>query len=249
MRYFIITGASSGLGEALAKNCIINHDKVFCISRKVNKKLKVLANELHTGFWYFEQDLTVTSKIPGLLQEIFSYIDSSAVTDIILINNAGVVEPIKPLGKCNAEEITKHIEINLTVPVIFTNEFIKNSLQLDCNKTIINISSGAASNPYFGWTLYCSTKAGLDMMTQTVGLENEFNNVRVLSIAPGVLDTNMQDKLREVEEENFPMKHRFVKLFEEEKLIKPDVAAKNIFHLIQDPPLTGSITDLRKINQ
>ncbi|HLN53754.1 MAG TPA: SDR family NAD(P)-dependent oxidoreductase [Lentimicrobium sp.] len=245
----MITGTSSGLGEAFAKKAIMNRDKVFCISRKVNHDLKALANNNRSGFWYFEQDLTISSAIPDLIREIFTFIDKSLASEIILINNAGVVEPVKPLGKCTFEEITNHVAINLTAPILLTNEFIKNTLDIDCKKTVINISSGAGSNPYFGWTLYCSTKAGIDMMTRTVGLENDFNKVRILSIAPGVVNTGMQDKLRQVDEKDFPKKNKFVKLYEEEKLTEPDTAATKILEMLEEPLSTGLITDLRKVNQ
>jgi benzil reductase ((S)-benzoin forming) len=249
MKYFIITGASSGLGEALAKEVITSQHKIFCISRNINHHLKDLASENRTGFWYFEQNLTDVSRIPDLVKEIFTYIDNTAVSEIVLINNAGVVEPVKPLGKCNVDELVNSIQINLTAPIVLINEFIKNSLSLNCLKTVVNISSGAAFNPYFGWAAYCSSKAGIDMITRTVGLENDFNNVRIMSIAPGVVDTSMQTRLRDVDEADFPMKQKFVRLFEEERLTKPKTAAVKILNIIDNPPVTGSITDLRKIEQ
>ncbi len=247
MRYFIITGTSSGLGEALARKVISDHEKVFCISRRLNQSLKELADEMHEGLWYFEQDLTEVSGIPDLMNEVFSYIDKSLATEIVLINNAGVVEPVGPLGKFSIEDIKRHLEINLMVPIAMTNEFIRLSSGFQCLKTVINISSGAAYNPYFGWSLYCSSKAGLDMLTKTVGLEKEFNNIRILSVAPGVVDTGMQEKLRDVNETDFPMKQKFVRLHEDDKLVKPEIAAGNILKLLESNPETGSITDLRKI--
>ncbi len=249
MRYYIITGTSSGLGEALAMNVISSNGKVFCISRRLNQKLKELANKMHAGFWYFEQDLTNVTEIPDLMNEIFSYVDKSTATEIVLINNAGIVEPVGPLGKFTVDEIKRHIEINLMVPVIMTNEFIRHSAEFDCLKTVLNISSGAAYNPYFGWSLYCTGKAGIDMLTRTVSLEKDYNNITILSIAPGVLDTGMQEKLRAVDVSDFPMKHKFVSLHEKNKLVKPDIAAADIIRFLESSPESGSITDLRKINQ
>jgi benzil reductase ((S)-benzoin forming) len=249
MRYFIITGTSSGLGEALAENAVRNHNKVFCISRRLNNRLKELGAEMHNGFWYFEQDLTDIDKIPALMNQIFSFIDPSTATEITLINNAGIVEPVGPLGKFSPEEIHQHITINLTAPVILSNEFIKESAKFTCRKNIVNISSGAAANPYYGWTLYCSTKAGLNMVTRTVGIEQSEteNPVRIISVAPGVLDTGMQEKIRQVDHKDFPMKHKFEKLFDEKKLVNPAKAAEGIFELLtSDFDTNGIITDLRK---
>lgn len=249
MRYFIITGTSSGLGEALAEHAVRNHNKVFCISRRLNTRLKELGAEMHNGFWYFEQDLTDISKIPTLMNHIFSFIDPATATEITLINNAGIVEPVGPLGKFSPEEIQQHITINLTAPVTLSNEFIRESAKFTCRKNIVNISSGAAANPYYGWTLYCSTKAGIDMITRTVGIEQSEveHPVRIMSVAPGVVDTAMQAKIRQVDPDDFPMKPKFEKLFNENKLVSPSTAAEGIFELLEaDLNTNGMITDLRK---
>jgi len=250
MRYFIITGTSSGLGEAMAELAMKSHYKVFCISRKINLKLKDIATEMKTGFWYFEQDLTETAKIPSLINQVFSFIDPSVVTEITLINNAGVVEPVGPLGTFNEEEIVNHVNINLTAPLVLSNQFVLESGKFNCKKNIVNISSGAASNPYYGWSLYCSTKAGLDMVTRSVGIEqSEINSpVNIISVAPGVVDTGMQEKIRNIDPALFPMKDKFVKLHEEQRLVSPEDAAKGIFQLLESGNIiNGQITDLRKI--
>lgn len=250
MRYFIITGTSSGLGEALAEQAVKNHHKVFCISRRLNNRLKELGAAMHNGFWYFEQDLTEFSLITALMNQIFSFIDPVTATEITLINNAGVVEPVGPLGKFSADEIHNHIGINLTAPFILSNEFIRESERFTCRKNIVNISSGAAANPYFGWSMYCSSKAALDMITRTVGLEQSGKEhpVRIMSVAPGVVDTGMQEKIRQVNPADFPMKPKFEKLFLEKKLVSPHTAAEGIFQLLDaDFDTNGIITDLRKL--
>jgi benzil reductase ((S)-benzoin forming) len=250
MKYFIITGASRGLGQALAKKCITDKNKVFCVSRTMNHGLRELASLYHTGFWYFEQDLTDLEKIPSLIHEIFTYIDPDKVEEITLINNAGIVEPVKPLGKCTFEEISDHITINYSAPAILSNEFIKESERFKCKKNIINISSGAAVKPYFGWTMYCSSKAALNMLTQAVGLEQSTVDfpVRILSIAPGVIDTDMQETIRNVDIKDFPMKPRFENLHEQNKLVDPDEAATQIIEVLNlDSLVNGSFNDLRDI--
>jgi benzil reductase ((S)-benzoin forming) len=248
MKYFIITGAGSGLGEALAKQVIEEHHKVFCISRKINEKLKELASLHKTGFWYFEIDLTDSEKITSLMKEIFTYIDQDNAIEITLINNAGIVEPVKPLGTSNADEINEHIKINFTAPVILSNDFIRESERFNCKKNIVMISSGAASNPYYGWALYCSTKAALEMVTRTVALEQKDKAypVKIFAIAPGILDTKMQEKLRNSDLSDFPMRPKFEKLFDQGKLTPPEDAASGIFEMLKVDLLpNGSITDLR----
>lgn len=246
MKYFIITGVSSGLGEAIAKQVIDEQNKVFCISRRMNQKLKELASINRTSFWYYEQDLTQIKDIPGMIDEIFSYIDPTLASEITLINNAGIVEPVKAMGNSSIEEIMSNISINLTAPLALANEFIRKSRQFNCKKNIINISSGAAQHPYAGWTLYCATKAGLDMSTRTIGLEQADLDfpVRILSIAPGILNTEMQEKLRKADIIDFPMKPKFEKLYIQNKLTEPDYAAIGILKLVSDYSIAnGTIID------
>ncbi len=249
MKYFIITGTSSGLGEALAKCVIEEQHKVFCISRRMNNSLKELASQNKTLLWYYEHDLNELNSIHVLMDEIFSCIDPEVAGEITLINNAGVVEPVKFLGNHSTEEITAHISINLTAPFILSNEFISKCERFHCKKNIINISSGAAHNAYAGWTLYCSTKAALDMLTRTIGLEQKNKDfpVRALSIAPGIVNTKMQEKLREATVKDFPMKQKFEELHQQNRLTAPGAAATGILQMVSDYTIKGgSIVDLRK---
>jgi benzil reductase ((S)-benzoin forming) len=250
MKYFIITGTSSGLGESLAKVAIEEKNKVFCISRSMNHDLNELSKKLKTAFWYFGNDLTAVERIPALVNEIFSYVDMNASHDLILINNAGTAEPVKPLAKCEVNEINNQIQLNLVVPLVLSAEFLKSAKYYKGRKFIINITSGAAVNPYYGWSLYCSSKAGVDMMTRVVALEqvNAQNPAVVFSIAPGVLDTPMQTKLRAVDPADFPLKPKFLKLYEDNMLTPPREAAERILQLTDQGAVTsGSIIDLRKL--
>ncbi len=250
MKYFIITGTSSGLGESLAKVAIEEKNKVFCISRSMNNDLNELSKKLKSEFWYFGNDLTFVEKIPALVKEIFSYVDMNASHDLILINNAGTGDPVKPLAKCEADEISNQIQLNLVAPLVLSAEFLRNAKYYKGRKFIINITSGAAVNPYYGWSLYCSSKAGLDMMTRVVALEqvDVLNPAVVFSVAPGVLNTPMQSKLRTVDPADFPLKSKFLKLHEDNMLTPPSEAAEKILQLTDQGAVTsGSIIDLRKL--
>lgn len=248
MKYFIITGTSSGLGEAIAIQAIKAKHNVFCISRKLNEKLVELATAFNTGVWYYEADLIKEKEIPEIMADIFNNMDTDSISELTLINNAGIIEPIGPMGKIDNLEILQHVNINLLAPLLLINEFISRSESFHIKKNIINISSGAATNPYFGWCLYCSAKAGLDMITKTVGLEQaqQENPVMILSIAPGVIDTPMQRKLRETDINDFPMKPRFDKLYEDNLLKSPIDAANQILGIIENATYsTGEKIDLR----
>jgi NAD(P)-dependent dehydrogenase (short-subunit alcohol dehydrogenase family) len=108
------------------------------------------------------------------------------------------------------------------------------------------ITSGAARNAYPGWSSYGAGKAALDQWVRTVGAEQrERGGVRVSSIAPGVLATSMQERIRETDERDFPDVARFHSLYEEGDLVDPDDAARRIWQLIERGIGSGSVIDVR----
>ena len=250
MNCYIITGTSSGIGEAIARKLILQKHKLFCISRRINESITELASSAQSQLWYLEADLTQTAYIPDLMDEIFSKLDMDEITAIALINNAAMLEPVMPAGRYDNMQLLQHINVNLLAPMILTNEFIRHTKDLNLPKTIVNISSGAASSPYEGWGPYCTSKAGLEMFTRTTSLEQKkaLFPVRVLSIAPGIVDTPMQSKIRQVDPVDFPMKPRFDDLYQNNLLSNPtDVADKIIRLIFGNLPDNSEIIDLRNL--
>jgi benzil reductase ((S)-benzoin forming) len=250
MNYYIITGTSSGIGEAIAKKLILEGHSIFCISRKLNEALTDLASSVQSNIWYFEADLGNTGGIPGLMDEIFSLMEFQHISAIALINNAGTLDPVAMAGNYDAEELAQQIKVNLLAPMLITDCFIRHTSSLKVTKSVINIGSGAATSPYAGWGPYCSSKAGLEMFTRTTSLEQKSkpHPVRIISVLPGVVDTGMQNKLRNSDAEDFPMKPRFEQLYQENLLSRPQEVADKIIRLIFDQlPGESEIIDLRKI--
>jgi len=250
MNVYIITGTSSGIGEAIVKKLILEQHTVFCISRRLNESLIDLAASLETNLWYFETDLGKSGQIPGLMDKIFSLIDMDQISSIALINNAGTIEPVAPAGNYDDTELQQLIHVNLLSPMQLANEFIRHTWPLEIPKSIVNISSGAATSPYEGWGPYCSSKAGLEMFTRVLNLEQKQNPhpVRILSIAPGIVDTPMQTRLRNTNVADFPMKPRFEQLYQHNLLSRPaEVAEKIINFIFGELPGNDEIIDLRKL--
>jgi benzil reductase ((S)-benzoin forming) len=109
----------------------------------------------------------------------------------VLINNAGVLEPIAPIGDCDDALLARNIQVNLTAPLIPHGIF---SIQPPVSrpyKWIVNITSGASRSPYYGWSAYGAAKAGLDMATRAMAVE--FSRIdpafRACAVAPGTVDT------------------------------------------------------------
>lgn len=228
MDQFFITGTSQGLGKALVEEALKRGAYVHGVSRS-----KPFEKE---GYKHYSYDLSDTQGLEALAKSLFQ-IDESAER-LILINNAGTLGDVAYAGEWQADTLARTYAINLTAPVILMNSFLEKFNSSSKEKLIINISSGAAKNPYDGWSAYCSGKAGLEMYTRVLSLEAEKkggSNVKAWSVAPGVVDTGMQDQLRRSDKENFSNLDRFLQLKEEGKLTPPSVAAGKIFSILDTP--------------
>jgi benzil reductase ((S)-benzoin forming) len=250
MNYFIITGASRGLGEAIAKTFMQKGNRLFCISRKKNDDLIALAEQKGVMLDYLTYDLSEPYECELIMEQVFSNIHVNEAALLYLINNAGMIEPIKPSGKADNMAIVKHIQLNLMAPMILTNEFIKRTKDSSAEKVVVNVSSGAANRPVFGWNAYCSSKAGLDMFTKTVGLEqaNEDHPVKVISFSPGVMDTNMQKTIRSSEKNDFADVEQFQGYHEKGMLRSPEFVAGVLRDLLFNKGIeNGKVYDIKQL--
>lgn len=131
------------------------------------------------------------------------------------INNAGVLDPIAPLRELELEQFRTHLDINLVGVFLGTRAFVRMHRAraaaegAPTDACLINISSGAAWGGYAGWAAYCAGKAGLDRLTESVQLEEAETGLRAYAVAPGVVDTAMQEKIRGCSSEQFPMVDKF----------------------------------------
>lgn len=100
---------------------------------------------------YFQYDLTKSSGIAELINGVFNKIDLDKAKKIYLFNNAGMVEPIKPVEKCTSDEIEKAIKVNLIGPMVITSAYLANTENVNCDKKIINIfkEQGNLRDPKF----------------------------------------------------------------------------------------------------
>ena len=249
MKYFIITGASKGLGEGIALELLHEDHHLLCISRNESQKLKTMATAKNCQVDFFAFDLAFNQDIPRLCQLIFEKIDTAAATGIYLINNAGVIKPVDRVENCPPEEVETHLRVNLIAPMVLTIELMKRIRDLPIQKRILNISSGAATNPYYGWSSYCTGKAGLDMFSRCVATEQQDEKypVESMGVAPGIIDTGMQTTIRGTSEEQFIHRKKFVELKETGQLIPPTLAGKRLASLLLSSDFkNGGIIDIRE---
>lgn len=239
---YVITGTTRGLGKALVCEALDQGDWVFSLSR---------AADCFEGRHYnLFCDLSCTDKILDRLEHLLSHLPGNDLTALVLINNAGLLPPIAPMHSAEDLQIQKNINVNFIAPAILIAGFIKLTQTIGINRRIINISSGASQNAYAGWASYCSSKAGLNMLTRCVALEQrqEPNAVKISAVAPGVVDTDMQTQIRQSSQTEFPMRERFILLNRQRALLPPELVAKTLLDLDRrDALVHGEFHDIRKI--
>ncbi|MFV2029635.1 SDR family NAD(P)-dependent oxidoreductase [Neisseria sp. S1] len=220
----IISGHSSGLGKALATYYAEKGAAVLGIARRKSA-------DLMENIQQISLDLSDTAALQNFCQQPVLAEFTANASEVILINNAATVLPNALLGRQNDMEIAAAVGLNITAPLILSNMMIRatNGRALK----IIHISSGAGRKPYPGWSVYGATKAALDHHALCVAAE-QHENVRIASIAPGVVDTDMQAQIRSADESSFPMRPYFEALKTEGSLVGPRQTVERIAAMIED---------------
>lgn len=186
----LITGASRGIGAAAAREFADAGAKVALIARGADQ-IADLAGEIGENsvaipcdisrYWEVEQAIENCIKAFGRLD--------------VLINNAGVIEPVSHLAEADPDAWGQVIDINLKG--VFHGMRAALPVMLEHGGgTILTIGSGAAHGPVEGWSHYCSSKAGALMLTRMANKEYGDKNIRAISLSPGTVATQMQKEIK-----------------------------------------------------
>ena len=238
MKAYIITGTSKGLGKAIVEEIMATESapRLYCLSRNVNEDLISTAAVNDIDMDYISYDLKDLMGIQEIMKDIIGelVLVKEELEGIYLVNNAGVVGPVKAIEHVEPEGLITNIHVNLIAPMLLSSAFIKLTKPLTIEKRIMNISSGAADHGFYGWSAYCASKAGVNIFTETVGIEQSYQDhgVKILSLAPGIVDTGMQEEIRQATEEEFRDVGRFVAFKENGDLMHPEVVAKDTVKLL-----------------
>ena len=154
------------------------------------------------------------------------------------VNNAGVLEPIAPLRDADPAGVATNVEVNVLGVMYGSAAFARHVRSRPGGGVLVNITSGAATNPYAGWAAYCASKAAVDQLTRVVAIEEADAGLRAHAVAPGIVDTDMQATIRATSEDRFPSVERFRDLARAGAFNTPPWVADQVLRLLDEDPGT-----------
>ncbi|MGY8937480.1 MAG: SDR family NAD(P)-dependent oxidoreductase [Alphaproteobacteria bacterium] len=188
----IVTGASRGIGAATARALAEQGVSVMLVARNV-EACEAIAAEIRKSGGQARALCCDISNFDQVTATVAQTLAAFGRLDI-LINNAGVIEPITSLRDADPKAWADSISINLSGAYFMVKAVLAG---FDDDAVIVNVSSGAAHAPREGWSAYCAGKAGMAMLTRSIALEIPAEDVRVYGFAPGTVDTEMQATIRD----------------------------------------------------
>ncbi|MEY2688914.1 MAG: hypothetical protein RL375_3112 [Pseudomonadota bacterium] len=222
----IVTGASRGLGLALCHQLLQQGHVVVAIARQPTELPPLPGGELLS----WQQDLADPVAAARRLGSWLAGNDDSRWASATLINNAGVVADPAPLADGTDEALSNSLRVGLEAPTLLTAAFLRATSAWTVPRKVLLISSGLGRRAMAGSASYCAAKAGMDHLARAVALEEaaRAHGARIVSLAPGVIDTDMQVQLREADPLLFPERARFAALKASGQLDSADQAATKV---------------------
>jgi len=224
----VVTGASRGIGAHLARDFAGRGMRLGLCARSapaLPDGRDVVARQLDV------RDAGAVDQLARAVEERFGRID-------LWINNAGVLTPMAPMRRADAADWNRHIEINVGGVMHGSRAYVHHLRRLGESGrggVLVNISSGAGRRPYAGWSAYCAGKAAVDMLTRCIAVEEEEIELRAHALAPGIVDTHMQEQIRAASPDDFAEQARFVQLARDARFSSPEFVAARLIELVFDP--------------
>ncbi|PZS18006.1 MAG: short-chain dehydrogenase [Pseudonocardiales bacterium] len=234
-----ISGASGGIGQALAKTVPWDDTRVIGISRG------------HPGdsIEHLEVDLADPSTWPVVGASFRRELEGFGGEHVVFVQAAGTIDPMGFAAEVDSEAYLRNVLLNSAAPQVLGQLFLAAVRSLSARRHLVMLTSGAARIVYPGWSSYGAGKAALDQWVRNVGDEQaKRGGVQVLSVAPGTVDTAMQGRLRDTPEADFPSRQKFLDLRQQGKLSDPQQVAGRIWGMIDRGVNNGSVVDLRNLD-
>ncbi len=245
----ILTGASRGMGLALARQLLARGGTVLTLSRTVNESLVAEASAHGATLVPWSADLAGGAAAATRLAAWLAEQPPGAFGSATLINNAGVIAGIGPLSHADAGDLAHALRVGLEAPMQLTAAFLHATAAWQVPRKVLNISSGLGRRAMASQAGYCAAKAGMDHFTRCLALEEALkpHGAKVCSLAPGVIDTDMQTQLRSAHPAAFPDAPQFASLKTAGMLTTPADAATRVLAWLERSDFgTHPVADVRE---
>jgi NAD(P)-dependent dehydrogenase (short-subunit alcohol dehydrogenase family) len=244
----ILTGASRGMGLAMAQQLLTPTALLLCISRQTNTALAEQAQHVGATLLQWPLNLAEGAVAAASLREWLAQQNPATLASATLINNAGVIPALVPLSDSEPAELAQALRVGLEAPMQLTAAFLGATRSWALPRKVLNISSGLGRRAMASQAAYCAAKAGMDHFTRCVALDEamQANGAKVCSLAPGVIDTDMQVQLRNADATQFPDLGSFAGLHAQGQLSSPADAARRVLdYLARQDFGSQAVADVR----
>lgn len=187
----VITGASRGIGAAAAREFAAVGAHVVLLARD-RDAIASLAGEIGQAALAVPCDVSRYWEVEAAMNaavETFGSVD-------VLINNAGMIDPMARIEDADPDAWNQLIDVNVK-GVMHGIRAALPAMKAAGGGTVINISSGAATNPLEAWSAYCTSKAAVLMLTRCLHTEMGAQGIRSLGLSPGTVATQMQRDIKD----------------------------------------------------
>jgi NAD(P)-dependent dehydrogenase (short-subunit alcohol dehydrogenase family) len=245
---YILTGASRGMGLAIAEQLLKPGNSLLCMSRHTHDALANTAQNAKLPLVQWAQDLSDGLAASERLRQWLEGQDAAEIGSATLINNAGMIPQIGPLSQVAPQALAQALRVGLEAPMQLCAAFLGATESWGVPRRVLNISSGLGRRAMASQAGYCAAKAGMDHFTRCLALEEALKpqGAKVCSLAPGVIDTDMQVQLRGASREAFPDQGNFVQLKDKGMLTSPAQAASLVLAYLAKPDFgQNPVADVR----
>lgn len=243
----VISGAGRGIGRAAAEMFAQAGARVILNARTLSE-LQAAAEKIRSAGGQaavLAGDVSRWADMQALGSQVA---DQYGAADIV-VANAGILEPVGNSWEQDPEAWQENIQVNLTGSYFLARACLPAMVERG-RGTLVFVSSGVASHPLPGWSAYCAAKAGVDQLVRTLAAEMEQQKLklRVHGLYPGVVDTAMQENIREIPASTFPLVEKYQRYQQQDQLRPAQEPAALILWLASHfaADLDGQIVSIRE---
>jgi len=245
----IVTGASRGLGQGVAAQYLAQGAFVLGLARHHATELKA-GDTLEQWPIDLCDPLPVAARLGAWLAEFEARAGGQPPRKVRLLHNAAMLSEPGDVAGSDPADLARSLRIGLEAPVALTAAFLRATAHwAGADRRVLFVSSGLGRRAMAGSAAYCAQKAGLDHFARALALEEAArpDGARVASVAPGIIDTDMQKQLRGADPRRFPERARFDEFHRGGSLDSPATAAGKLIALLErDDYGAEAVTDVRR---